>query len=58
MTMSKLPCGLGSVGIIWQGPFLSSSFGIVFALGGLFVVASLFYFNQIWMAIRFALGFR
>ncbi|MCR9238536.1 MAG: DUF2189 domain-containing protein [Alphaproteobacteria bacterium] len=38
-------------------PFLSSSFGIVFALGGLFVVASLFYFNQIWMAIPVALGF-
>lgn len=38
-------------------PFLSSSFGLVFALGGLFVVASLFYFNQIWMAIPVALGF-
>lgn len=38
-------------------PLLSSSFGIVFALGGLFVIASLFYFNQIWMAIPVALGF-
>ena len=38
-------------------PVLSASFGIVFALAGLFVIASLFYFNQIWMAIPVALGF-
>lgn len=38
-------------------PFLSSSFGIVFALAGLFVIASLFIFNEIWMAIPVALGF-
>tara|TARA_R110002094_G_scaffold220417_1_gene193128 strand:- start:414 stop:1268 length:855 start_codon:yes stop_codon:yes gene_type:complete len=38
-------------------PLLSSSFGLVFAAGGLFVFASLFYFGKIWMVIPVALGF-
>lgn len=38
-------------------PLLSASFGLLFSLAGLFVITSLFYFNQIWMAIPVALGF-
>nr|WP_306268817.1 DUF2189 domain-containing protein [Pararhizobium sp. IMCC3301] len=38
-------------------PLLSSSFGLVFAAGGFFVFASLFYFGQVWMVIPVALGF-
>lgn len=40
-----------------QRPFLSGFFGAVYAFGGVFILISLLYFEQIWMIIPIALGF-
>ncbi|MEP0519117.1 MAG: DUF2189 domain-containing protein [Hyphomicrobiales bacterium] len=40
-----------------QQPLLSGFFGAVYAFGGIFILISLLYFEQIWMIIPVALGF-